>query len=46
MIETIATFVVGAALAGLAVFAGVNSATSAEVPKAKQSQSVAVYDGN
>lgn len=45
MIETAAAFVVGALLAGLALFAGVNNMSSAELPASQSKSELAVYDG-
>ncbi|WP_392426150.1 hypothetical protein [Barrientosiimonas humi] len=45
MIESGVAFVVGAALAGLGIFAGINSVSSAELPAKVSNTSVVVYDG-
>jgi hypothetical protein len=45
MIESAAAFVVGAVLAGLALFAGVNNMASAELPASEYKSQLAVYDG-
>lgn len=45
MIESAGAFVVGAVLALLALFAGVNNMTSAELPASEYKSQLAVYDG-
>lgn len=45
MIESVAAFVVGAALAGVAVVATVDNSTSQELTPAQEKSNVAVYDG-
>lgn len=44
MIESIAAFVVGSALAGVALVAGVNQVTDQELPSSTQNAPLQVYD--